>query len=128
MRNNPLIVLLLIIVAIQAAILGSRVFSPTSQKVEGLAGASKSSGVKIERIPGSDLKRLILSPKAAQRLDIQTAEVREQQIMRQRTVPGEVARLSPATIVITAPSAGRVAPLASGTMAGPGTRLMAGAP
>jgi hypothetical protein len=45
---------------------------------------------KIEPIEGSDLKRVILTEKAAERLDIQTVLVRDEQAMRTRTVGGEV--------------------------------------
>ena len=50
----------------------------------------KVSPVKVEPIEGSDLKRVVLTDKAAERLDIQTALVREEEVSRTRTVGGEV--------------------------------------
>ena len=44
----------------------------------------------VEPIEGSDLKRVVLTEKAAQRLNIQTVPVREEQVTRTRTVGGEV--------------------------------------
>ena len=47
----------------------------------------------IEPIEGSDFKRVVLTEKATQRLDIQTASLREEQVMRNRIVEGEVVSL-----------------------------------
>ena len=52
--------------------------------------STKISPAKVEPIEGSDLKRVVLTDKAAERLDIQTAQVREDQVSRTRTVGGEV--------------------------------------
>lgn len=52
--------------------------------------ASKIAPSKLEAIEGSDFKRVILTEKAAQRLDVQTVLVREEQVVRKRTVAGEV--------------------------------------
>ncbi len=49
--------------------------------------------VKLESIEGSDFKRVVVTEKAAQRLDIQTAPVRDEQGTRKRTVVGIVAAL-----------------------------------
>ena len=46
--------------------------------------------VHVEPIEGTDLKRLVLTQKAAERLDIQTALVREEVVARTRIVGGEV--------------------------------------
>ena len=52
---------------------------------------SQSKPAKTEVVQGTDLSRVTLSPKAAERLDIQTAPVSEQQIgSRKRLVGGEV--------------------------------------
>lgn len=48
---------------------------------------------QVEPIEGSDLKRVVLTERAAERLDIQTAPVREEQVARTRTVGGEVVAL-----------------------------------
>lgn len=45
---------------------------------------------KVEPIPGSDLKRVILTPKAAERLAIRTAVVGEEPVMRWLMVEGTV--------------------------------------
>jgi hypothetical protein len=45
---------------------------------------------RLEQIPGSDLKRVILTAKAAQRLAIKTVRVREEPVLRWFTVTGEV--------------------------------------
>lgn len=54
------------------------------------AANTKVSPVKVEPIEGSDLKRVVLTDKAVERLDIQTAQVREEPVSRTRTVGGEV--------------------------------------
>jgi len=46
--------------------------------------ATKTEPAKVEKIEGTDFNRVILSEKAAQRLDIQTAAVREEQVGGQR--------------------------------------------
>lgn len=48
---------------------------------------------KLEPIEGTDLSRVVLTEKAAERLDIQTAPVGEEQVVRKRTVGGEVVAL-----------------------------------
>ncbi len=54
---------------------------------------AKDAPVKLESIEGSDFKRVVVTEKAAQRLDIQTAPVRDEQGTRKRTVVGIVAAL-----------------------------------
>lgn len=44
------------------------------------AATTKVNPVKVEEIAGSDFKRVVLTEKAAERLDIQTALVREEQV------------------------------------------------
>jgi hypothetical protein len=64
----------------------------------GLAAASIGGGTalaaekpaKLEPIPGSDLKRVVLTPKAAQRLAIATVEVSEEPVLRWLMVEGKV--------------------------------------
>jgi hypothetical protein len=51
----------------------------------------------VEPIEGSDLKRVVLTERAAERLDIQTVSVREEQIVRERTAGGEVVTLPEAS-------------------------------
>lgn len=50
--------------------------------------AGKSTAVTLERIPGSSAKRVILSPKAAERLGIETGKVSEATIARKQMVAG----------------------------------------
>ncbi len=56
-------------------------------------GGSKIPPVKVEEIKGSEFKRVILTQKAAERLDIQTALVHNEEIVRTRTVGGSVVDL-----------------------------------
>jgi hypothetical protein len=49
---------------------------------------------RLEPIEGTDLSRVVLSEKAAERLDIQTAPVREEQILRKLTIGGQVIAVS----------------------------------
>jgi hypothetical protein len=63
--------------------------------VSGLGGgtslaAETARPAKLEQIPGSDLKRVVLTPKAAERLAIETAPVREEPVMRWLMVGGEI--------------------------------------
>ena len=44
----------------------------------------------VEAIEGTDLKRVVLTERAAERLDLQTAPLREEQVVRTRTVGGVV--------------------------------------
>src|SRR5436309_14524088 len=51
----------------------------------------ESKPAKVERVQGTDLSRVTLSPKAAERLDIKTAPLSEEQVgSRKRFVGGEV--------------------------------------
>jgi len=114
MKSGPLVVLLLIVVGVQALILGGQHWRPWQQQ----AAPTKSSAVKavmIERVQGSDLKRLTLTAKAAERLDIQTAKVSDQLIVRKRIVPGEVSAL-PVAPVVTVGVASTGAAVPSGTL------------
>jgi hypothetical protein len=45
---------------------------------------------KLEPIPGSDMKRVVLTPKAAERLAIRTDKIREEPVRRWLTVDGEI--------------------------------------
>ncbi len=54
---------------------------------------SKVEPARVEEIPGSELKRVVITEKAAERLDIQTVPVREEQVVRKRSVGGEVVAL-----------------------------------
>lgn len=54
------------------------------------SASEKVQPVTVEEIEGSDFKRVTLTERAAQRLNIQTALVREEQVTRNQTVVGEV--------------------------------------
>jgi hypothetical protein len=54
------------------------------------ATSTKSEPAEVEQIEGSDLSRVILSATAAERLDVQTAPVRDENVVRKRTYGGEV--------------------------------------
>ncbi len=63
------------------------------------ATSTKIEPARLEEIEGSDLKRVILTEKAAERLGIETAPVLEEQVVRKRVVGGEV--VSPDTLGMT---------------------------
>ena len=52
--------------------------------------AEKVVPAEVVEIEGSELKQVILTEKAAERIDLQTATVREESIMKKRTILGEV--------------------------------------
>ena len=80
LRTNRLLVAAVLIVAgLQILACGGTSATPT-----------KSEPAEVEHIEGTDLSRVILSPIAAERLDIQTAPVREENVVRKRTFGGEV--------------------------------------
>ncbi len=88
LRTNQLLVAAVLIVA-GLQILACGGTSETSIKSE---------PAEVEPVEGTDLSRVILSPIAAERLDIQTVPVREENVVRKRTFGGEVVN-SPATEV-----------------------------
>jgi len=75
---NRLILALLIIIGLQLT-----ACAPKETKVE------KIQPFQLEEIDGSDLKRVILTEKAAERLDIQTSAVRDEQVngSKRKVVP-----------------------------------------
>jgi hypothetical protein len=77
MHDHPRKVSTLIILGLAAASIG------------GTALAAEKPA-KLEPIPGSDLKRVVLTPKAAQRLAIATVEVSEEPVLRWLMVEGKV--------------------------------------
>jgi hypothetical protein len=54
------------------------------------SGEEKVPPSRLEPIEGSDYQRVVLTQKAAERLDIQTVPLAEEQVVRTRTVGGEV--------------------------------------
>ena len=80
-NKNRWIVVVLIIVGLQLAACAPRTSPPV--KIE---------PANVEPLEGG-LNRVVLTEKAAERLDIQTALVREEQVTRTRTVGGEIVAL-----------------------------------
>ena len=68
------------------------------------AAGEKGKAMTLEAIPGSTVKRVTLTPKAAERLDIQTGKVDEQAVLRRQMVSGMV--IQPLTDRPAAPAAG----------------------
>jgi hypothetical protein len=85
-RNTGWIIVLAAVVAVQAIII-SKKSSPTGPTK---VAAAPSKPFKLEPVPGSKLKRVVLVPRAAERLGIQTATVREQEISPKRRVPAVI--------------------------------------
>lgn len=94
--------------------------------------ATKAEPARLESIEGSDLKRVVLSQDAAERIGIRTTAVREQLVARKRTVGGEVVSFAsgPVLRVLATPSdlvrvdrskTARVRPLVPRDRAAPGT-------
>ena len=79
LRANRWVIMALIIAGLQLAACGG-----TSDT------ASKSEPAEVERIEGTDVSRVILSLRAAERLDIQTAPVRDEEVVRKWVLGGEV--------------------------------------
>lgn len=78
--------------------------------------------------PGNEqaLNTLTLTPKAIERLGIETAEVREATGDRRRKVGGEVIIPTGQLIIVSAPLAGTLAPPPMGELLPPGSKLAAG--
>jgi len=78
-RINRWIIFIMIIVGLQLSACAQSPAETTETEV-----------IRIEAVEGSDLKREILSEEAAQRLDIQTVAIAEEQVVRKRVVGGEI--------------------------------------
>jgi hypothetical protein len=77
-RNNTTSVVVLLIAGLQISACSD---ADTPNKIE---------PATVEHIDGTDFSRVILTPKAAERLGIETAAVREVQVTRKRTPGGEI--------------------------------------
>lgn len=64
--------------------------APTPGDAAGAGPAGPGAAVTFEEIPGSDLKRVILTERAAERLGIQTGEIFETEIVRTQIVGGRI--------------------------------------
>jgi hypothetical protein len=90
----------------------------------GSASAGKSRAVTLESIPGSTVKRIVLTPKAAERLGIETGNVSEQLIVRKEMIGGLIIRPLPKQLETK--SAGGVAPVPVATAPKPAGGLFGG--
>jgi multidrug efflux pump subunit AcrA (membrane-fusion protein) len=72
--------------------------------------AKKTAPAKIEHPDESDIYRIVLTPKAEERLQISTAPVELKAVPRTRTVGGEVVVPDGASILVTAPVVGTLKP------------------
>ena len=89
------------------------------------AAADKAKPVKVELNKETGQKRVTLTAKAAERLGIATAEVRDEAAARKTVALGRVYALAGAPITVTAPVAGIVTMPAQGSTPAPGTHLAA---
>lgn len=64
--------------------------APSISLAAGSGPTGPSTSVKFEAIPGSKIKRVILTARAAERLGIETAEVSKKRIVRKQMVGGQV--------------------------------------
>jgi hypothetical protein len=78
-RRHRWIIVMLVIAALHLSACAQA--PPTQEKIQ---------PARVEPIEGTDLKRVVLTEKAAERLGLQTALVREEPVERTRTVGGEV--------------------------------------
>lgn len=62
----------------------------------------------LGEVDGVELQRLILTEKAAERLGIQTVPVREEQVVRKQTVPGEIVALPGSSAMTTVTDSGTI--------------------
>lgn len=98
--SNRWMVLILVFAGLQ--------LSACTQSAAKPAAAGKENPVSLSPLPGTDLKQLVLTEKAAQRLGIQTAPVREEQVVRKRRVGAQVVGSRTSSAVAVAPASGVV--------------------
>jgi multidrug efflux pump subunit AcrA (membrane-fusion protein) len=107
-RMNPSMAVLLTAIGLQAVVIGGFLYSTRSQKPE--AAKPDTAGhiqpAKLDPLKASDVKRVSLTARSAERLDIKTAPVRAQQIVRKRTAEGKVLASPAVTIPTPATPAG----------------------
>jgi hypothetical protein len=73
------------------SLLSGLIIAALASSIGGVALADQAAKpAKLEKIPGSDLQRVILTQKAAERLAVETVKVREEAVMRWLMVGGEV--------------------------------------
>lgn len=64
--------------------------APVAVQAAGSGPAGPSTAVKFEKVPGSHVKRVILTARAVERLGIKTGKIGEQRIIRKQMVGGQV--------------------------------------
>jgi len=87
----PIVVIVILVVLIVAGLQ----LSASVQKPDTLG---KERPAKVDRVEGTDLSRVSLTKRAAERLAINTAPVRAQQVARKRMIGGEVAAVPAAGV------------------------------
>jgi hypothetical protein len=90
----------------------------------GSASASKTKAVTLESMPGSTAKRVILTPKAAERLGIETGKVGEQSIVRKEMLGGLV--IPPLQKQLETKAAGGATPVSAAPASKPAGGLFGG--
>jgi hypothetical protein len=79
--------------------------------------AGPSTPARLDQIPGSDLNRVILTPKAAERLTIETTAIRQEPVRRWLLLEGKVEAM-PAPLALSIPPVSRSAKVGSAERAG----------
>jgi RND family efflux transporter MFP subunit len=96
----------------------------------GCGGGSKTGNpapAKVEAHPNeADIYRLTLTPKAVERLGIETVPVTKKSLPRHRTVGGELRLPDGASLLVTSPVSGTIRKNQSGDTPIPGTKLSVG--
>ncbi|HYY87564.1 MAG TPA: HlyD family secretion protein [Chloroflexota bacterium] len=126
-RTNPWLVGLLAAIGVQSVVIGGLLYSTASQKQEAAKPGAPSRGeaAKVDQLSASNVKRISLTARAVDRLDVKTTPVRLQEVVRKRNAEGEVLA-SPEAIVVTAPVAGIISLPEGVSAAVPGMKLSAG--
>jgi hypothetical protein len=124
-RMNPWKAGLLTAIGLQSVVIGGFLYLGGNQKAEAATSGAPTYGqpAKIEPLRGSDAKRVSLTARAAERLDIRTVPVREQEVVRKRSAEGVVVA-PPAAAVVAVPMGGVSLPEGA-TAAVLGTKLAA---
>jgi hypothetical protein len=119
-RINPFMAGLLTAIGLQSVVIGGFLYSEGRQKAEAATPGAPSYGqpARIEPLKGSDVKRVTLTARAAERLDLKTVPVREEAVVRKRTAEG---------VVLALPGAGFSLPEGA-SAAALGTKLSAAQP
>ena len=117
-RTTPWTAGLLTVIGLQSGVIGG-LYSEVSQKAQAATPGAPTYGqpAKIEPLKGSDAKRVTLTARAAERLDIRTVPVREQEVVRKRSAVGFVLAPPEATVATAPVAAGLSLPQGAGATA-----------